>query len=53
MDEGAMATMERLPVTEWYVAVGLGTGEHDKISKLDQSFQSLATISCTVGASSA
>ena len=53
VDEGAMASMERLAVTQGDVAVGLGTGEHDKIGKLDQSFQSLATISCTVGASSA
>ena len=53
VDEGAMTSMERLAVTQGDVAVGLGTGEHDKISKLDQSFQSLATISCKVGASAA
>ena len=53
VDEGAMTSMERLAMTQGDVAVGLGTGEHDKINKLDQSFQSLATISCTVGASGA
>ena len=52
VDEGAMPAMERLPVTEWYVAVDLRTSKHFEL-QMDQIFQSLATISCTVGASSA